>query len=161
MVKTLGVDRGRLEGREDGEEGAWPWVNNPSLLLVWELVLFTGDAFLCIFTMSLIFPVPQCLHLKRGVLEPGFLLRECSFYPLQEFLLLYSFIPMSQPYVSILPATESSPPFLGNLPRDRESWPTLCGVPGGEGGGPEEAVFFPFSDGGQAIEEESGTQRTV
>lgn len=118
MVKTLGVDRGRLEGREDGEEGAWPWVNNPSLLLVWELVLFTGDAFLCIFTMSLIFPVPQCLHLKRGVLEPGFLLRECSFYPLQEFLLLYSFIPMSQPYVSILPATESSPPFLGN--------PRLC-----------------------------------
>lgn len=79
MVKTLGVDRGRLEGREDEEEGAWPWVNNPSLLLVWELVLFTGDAFLCIFTMSLIFPVPQCLHLKRGVLEPGFLLRECSF----------------------------------------------------------------------------------
>lgn len=49
VIKALGVDRGSPEGRAEREEGIWCWVNNASLLLVWELVLFTGATLLCIF----------------------------------------------------------------------------------------------------------------
>lgn len=50
VVKAaLGGRRAGRRGRGEGEKRAWPWVNRPSLLPVWELILLTGATLLCIF----------------------------------------------------------------------------------------------------------------